>query len=154
LHYVGTRLHHVLFFATRLRRREGLRAEILRPLAGFLTAKALRLREVCKVFIILTTYNLGIVLHYGFLVSVCRVHIRWFLTIFKDFDYRFWFYFTWTPHGLSMANLWSIYGGRRGSIFFGFFYSFIRNLIRMGIELTQLRLEMKFYGVNLSLGCR
>ena len=99
------------FFATKAQRREGLRAEILRPLAGFLTAKALRLREVCKVFIILTTYNLGIVLHYGFLVSVCRVHIRWFLTIFKDFDYRFWFYFTWTPHGLSMANLWSIYGG-------------------------------------------
>jgi hypothetical protein len=27
------------------------------------------------------------------------------------FDYRFWNSFSWTPHGLSMAYLWRIYGG-------------------------------------------
>jgi hypothetical protein len=38
------------FFATKAQRREGLRAESLRPLTFFLTAKALRLREVRSVF--------------------------------------------------------------------------------------------------------
>jgi hypothetical protein len=56
-----------------------------------------------------------------------------FRLFFIDFDYRFWFFFSWTPHGLSMAYLWSIYGGSQGELFFlVFFASFIWDLVYMG----------------------
>lgn len=40
------------------------------------------------------------------------------------FDHRFWNSFSWTPHGLSMAYLWRIYGGSQGELFFWFFCLF------------------------------
>lgn len=37
------------------------------------------------------------------------------------FDHRFWNSFSWTPHGLSMAYLWRIYGGSQGELVFWVF---------------------------------